>query len=81
MTGMWYNTFYFEFWWMLWVFQVAILWFRAAWVRKAKGALLFPLFYLFSFHWIIAFFYMFKIKTWKESKTEHFGADISFKTI
>ncbi len=81
MTGMWYNTFYFEFWWMLWVFQVAILWFRAAWVRKAKGALLFPLFYLFSFHWILAFFYMFKIKTWKESKTEHFGADISFKTV
>lgn len=76
-TGVWYNTFYFEFWWMLWLLQLGILWFRAAWVRKVKGTLLFPLFYLFSFHWIPAFFYMFKVKTWKDSKTEHFGANIS----
>lgn len=76
LTGMWYNTFYFEFWWILWLTQIAILWFRAAWVRKAKGALLFPLFYIFSFHWLLAFVYMFKVKTWKESKTEHFGASV-----
>ena len=76
-TGMWYKTFYFEFWWMLWLMQIGILWFRAAWVRKTKGAMLFPLFYLYSFHWVLAFFYMFKIKTWKESKTDHFGTNIS----
>lgn len=70
--GTFYN-FYFPFWYWFWLFQVIITFLRVALERGVKGLLLFPLFLLFTYHWLIALWYVPKIKSWKESKTEHFG--------
>ncbi|UCC33286.1 MAG: glycosyltransferase family 2 protein [Candidatus Bathyarchaeota archaeon] len=72
-----FYTFYFPFWFWLWLFQVIITFLRIVLERGFKGVLLFPLFLLFMYHWLIALWYIPKIKTWKESKTEHFG-DFSY---
>jgi len=73
MLGGTFYTFYFPFWFWLWLFQVAITFLRVVLERGFKGILLFPLFLLYMYHWLIALWYLPKIKTWKESKTEHFG--------
>ena len=73
MLGGTFYTFYFPFWFWLWAFQVIITFVRVVLERGVKGLLLFPLFLLFTYHWLIALWYVPKIKTWKESKTEHFG--------
>ena len=68
-----YYTFYFPFWLWLWAAQVTISFIHVVLERGVKGLLLFPLLLLFSYHWLIVLWYVPKIKTWKESKTEHFG--------
>jgi 1,2-diacylglycerol 3-beta-glucosyltransferase len=73
MLGGTFYTFYFPFWFWLWLFQVAITFVRVVLERGLKGLLLFPLFLLFTYHWLIVLWYVPKIKSWKESKTEHFG--------
>lgn len=73
MLGGTFYSFYFPFWFWLWLFQVGIILIRAVLERGIKGLLLFPLFLLYTYHWLIVFWYVPKIKNWKESKTEHFG--------
>ncbi len=73
MLGGTFYTCYFPFWFWLWLFHITITFFRVALERGVKGMLLFPLFLLFTYHWLVVLWYVPKIKTWKESKTEHFG--------
>lgn len=73
-----FYTFYIPFWFWLWLFQVFITFLRVVLERGFKGVLLFPVFLLFMYHWLIALWYVPRIKTWKDSKTEHFG-DLTIK--
>lgn len=73
LIGMSFYSFYFPFWIWLWLFQVSLSLIRAVLERGFKGLLLFPLFMLYTFHWLVVLWYIPKIRNWKESKTEHFG--------
>lgn len=39
--------------------------------RRYADVLYLPIYFIFSFHWLIAFLYCIKIKTWAQAKTEH----------
>ena len=32
-----------------------------------------PLYYLFSFHWLVVFFFALRTKSWSQTKTQHYG--------
>lgn len=73
MLGGTFYTFYFPFWFWLWLSHIMITFLRVVLERGVKGMLLFPLFLLFTYHWLVVLWYVPKIKSWRESKTEHFG--------
>jgi cellulose synthase/poly-beta-1,6-N-acetylglucosamine synthase-like glycosyltransferase len=39
--------------------------------KRYVDLLYLPIYFLFSFHWLIAFLYCIRIKTWAQAKTEH----------
>lgn len=79
MLGVTYYSFYFPFWIWLWIFNVAIIGLRSLKERGLRGLMLLPLLILFSYHWLVICWYVPKIKSWKESKTEHFGHFAPFR--
>lgn len=59
----------------LWLFSLVAMYlffiYRAIRQRRWKDILYLPIFFLFSFHWLIAFLRSFTIKSWGETKTPH----------
>ncbi len=59
----------------LWLFSLVAMYlfflYRAISQGRWKDVLYLPLFFLFSFHWLIAFLRGFTIKSWGETKTPH----------
>jgi len=73
MLGATYQSFYFPFWIWLWLFNVFMIGLRSLKERGLRGLFFLPLLILFSYHWLVVCWYVPKIKSWRESKTEHFG--------
>ena len=73
MLGVTYYSFYFPFWIWLWLFNVIIIGLRTLKEKGFKGLLFLPLLILFNYHWLVVCWYVPKVKSWKDSKTEHFG--------
>jgi cellulose synthase/poly-beta-1,6-N-acetylglucosamine synthase-like glycosyltransferase len=73
LLGATYYTFYFHFWIWLWVLNVSIVGLRVLKERGLKMLIFLPLLILFNYHWLVVCWYVPKVKSWKESKTEHFG--------
>lgn len=73
MLGATYYTFYFTFWMWLWLLNVVVMGLRILKEKGLKALLFLPLLILFNYHWLVVCWYVPKIKSWKESKTEHFG--------
>lgn len=73
MLGVTYYSFYFPFWIWLWLLNVFIIGLRILKEKGLKWLLFLPLLILFSYHWLVVCWYVPKVKSWKESKTEHFG--------
>lgn len=76
LLGVTYRSFYITFWMWLWIFNVALIGLRILRERGLKYLIMLPLIILFNYHWLVACWYIPKIKGWKESKTEHFGSSI-----
>lgn len=73
MFGATYYSFYFSFWLWLWLFNVIVIALRSLFEKGLMGLLLLPLLILFNYHWLVVCWYIPKIKSWKNSKTEHYG--------
>jgi cellulose synthase/poly-beta-1,6-N-acetylglucosamine synthase-like glycosyltransferase len=59
----------------LWLFSLIAMYlffvYRAISQKEAKDILYLPVFFLFSFHWLISFLRSFTIRSWAETKTPH----------